>query len=258
MNKKLCVVTSVFNIRKDRPIEYYLTPTIDMLTDLAGSNINICVYTDQEEKLFPKANNISIFKTQDKELDNLIKPIWGEENWRSRYQFLVSDKELPAARYDELIAIWLGKITMMKNSADMGDLILWQDGGIRMPRIFQKDINNYRKKKICASVYNIFANKFLDKSPLVFMKCDTNRRFYHGVDMLKYAKKEKPKIRGGFIFARSSELEGLLRGVKEEWSILTENGDYGTEENALTLYQWKRADSAAITYNQWLTGLCLK
>jgi len=101
---KLCVVTSVYAIRKSRPLDYYLTPTIHLLEDLSDSDINICLFTDQEIGSFPTAGNIHIFQPSP---ESLIKEMWDQPDWKSQPRGL---------EHPNLLAIWLGKLVISELS----------------------------------------------------------------------------------------------------------------------------------------------
>ena len=78
----------------------------------------------------------------------------------------------------------------------------------------------------------------------------------HGVNMSKYCNdNEKNFIMAGYILCRSSELEILENAIKNKWSKLVANKDFGTEENAMTLYSWERHDIKKLTFKQFLHGL---
>ncbi len=245
------IVTSVYHLRKSRPLDYYLLPTVHLLEDLANSNVNICLFTDQSKDKFPQANNVHIFNVS---VDELIKEMWANPNWRTEYSRYAKDSEQKAS--PELIAIWLGKMQMMKEATNYGDAVLWQDSGIRMPRIFKKRFEDYTKIRVYSEKYNEFM-KTLNEHPLVFMKNDVYEKIYNNVDMSKFGK-IKTLIRGGFIFARSNETKKLMNAVKAKWNFLVKLKRYGTEENPLTIYQWERKDSHLLLYDQWLDGLGLR
>lgn len=248
----LVIATSVYHLRKSRPIEYYLQPTIDLLSDLTNSNINVCVFTDQNKDLFPKGNNIHIFQISPEEL---IKEMWNKPNWKQEYQeslkIEVEQKDIP-----DLLAIWLGKFPMMKLASEYGDHVLWQDSGIRMPRLFNKDFSKYKKCEVKSESYNDFTSSLLSKKSIVFMTCDSYLVPYHGVNMRKYSR-NKTLVRAGFILTKTPEIPLLQDQVKEKWNFLVDNGDYGTEENAMTFLSWERKDIGLISYDAWLDGLVL-
>ncbi len=255
--EKLCLVTSVFHIRKSRPLAYYLTPAIHLLEDFANSEVNVCLFTDQPEEVFPRAPNISI-RTCTPEA--LIRPIWNDPNWRNLYTKRAAphEKNMEHRTIPELIAIWLGKLPMMTAAAEMGDVVLWQDSGIRMPKLFNKDFRNYKKTTIFPELYIAFTQKMSDLYPMTFMKCDMFFNPYWGVRMRNYHPTHKTLIRAGFILARSSEIAAFQQAFKDKWELLISRGDYGTEENPLTLCYWDRPDSSILSFDEWFNGLRLR
>jgi hypothetical protein len=256
----LCIVTSVFKLRRTRPLDYYLTPTIDMLIDLQNSNIDIFVFTDQPKQCFPEANNIHILNVCP---SSLIQNIWEDYDWKSNYVTALQNRSKILMERNEqksvpdLLAIWLGKIPMMKIASEAGDVVLWQDSGIRMSKLFSKNFALYKKCELSAEIYQMFVSKMIGLAPLVFMS-GRQANVLHGVDMSRYGSVGKTQVKAGFILAKSSEIELLQSKVKEKWSLLIENNDYGTEENALTLYQWERTDSLILPYDCWLDQLEMK
>lgn len=253
---KLCVVTAVYHLRKTRPLEYYLAPAIHLLEDFSNSEVNVMLFTDLPADLFPKSNNLKVVH---KTPDELADDMWGEPNWRSVYSTALSDR--PDHRFEEknipeLIAIWLGKLTMMEIATQGVDCVLWQDSGIRMGRVFGKQTSNYNKCYSSATRYQRTIDNLVNKHSVVFMGCDGHVNPYHGVDMKKYDTDKKGyHIRAGFLLAKSSEVPALKADVKKHWLRLIANNDYGTEENPLTLCQWERPQSLVLSYDEWLSRL---
>jgi len=148
---------------------------------------------------------------------------------------------------------------LMKTACQFGDNILWQDSGIRMPRLFRKDFSKYIRCTVEPEKYNQTTQWLLSKRRLVFMKTDTKAKRFHGIEMSKYEPTGATHhISAGFILARATEVPNLQYGVKKCWERLVRNHDYGTEENPLTLYHWERKDSKSISYDEWLTRLGLR
>lgn len=253
---KLCVVTSVYHLRKTRPLEYYLTPAIHLLEDFSESDVDVKLFTDLPFDLFPIASNLTIIHKTPTEF---AEDMWGDPNWKSVYQTALNDR--PDDRFEEkhvpeLIAIWLGKLTMMEMASQNADCVLWQDSGIRMGGPFEKNASLYNRGYSNPNKYRKTADILTRKYPTVFMECDGYVNPYHGIDMKKYETANQGyHVRGGFILAKSSEMSRLKSDVKGHWNNLISNGDYGTEENPLTICQWERPESSLLTYSEWLSLL---
>lgn len=251
---KLVLVTSVFALRKSRPLDYYLVPAVDLLQDLKNTEIEVFLFTNLNHSYFPSASNITIISPT---LDELICEIWSNPDWREIYRKALADRSLERfeeKRIVELISIWLGKFKMMEiASKSNADKILWQDSGIRMGKIFHKDFRKYKKCTINPKIYIQSVETFLSEKPLAFMESERVVNPYHGIDMTKYGPKEK-YIRGGFIFMDANEVHRTKNSIFNYWNELISNGDYGTEENPLTMYYWeRRSESLKLSYDKWLS-----
>ncbi len=255
----LCLVTSVFHLRKTRPLDYYLQPAIHLLEDMASSDVNVCLFTDQDESLFPKASNIHIFPMP---ADNFIKEMWDCPYWKDTYTRKTRGKKGVTEQQfvPELLAIWLGKFPMMKIGASMGDRVLWQDSGILMAELFNKEFNTYQHRYASPKRYISYTNELIKMAPLTFMLAEDHPMSfaYHGVYMKQFDYSgSKPLVRAGFMLASSSEVWQLQEKIKKKWNLMLSRNLYGTEENPLTLYHWERRDSKLVKYYDWLQGLGL-
>ena len=250
---KLCVVTSVYNIRKTRPLEYYLTPTIDLIDDMSGSDVEICVFTDQCKDKFGVAENIRVFNYPP---DFFIKSMWDDADWRNKY--LTKRANSTGEVIPELISIWLGKFMMMQMALNSNvDRILWQDSGIRGHFFKHYKSQRYKKKKLYPSVYNASTQNLLEKHKIVLMHYqDLNNVIQHGVDMTKY--NTKKSMMAGLMLCDASEIHNLAAGIKQKWNLLIENDDYGTEETALSLYYSENENRiGTMIYPEWVDCLRL-
>ena len=257
---KLCIVTAVFNLRKTRPLEYYTIPAVDFLNDFLNSEIEICLFTNLDKNIFPQAQNIHIIQ---KSPDSFISEMWDNENWRAEYttaleaRLKIQSQKIEQNTNPELLSVWLGKFPMMKFASQYGDMVLWHDSGVRTTMLWNQDFTKYKKCKLYPEKYLSFIQSL--NYPLVFMKNDGYDNQFHGVSMSKYETPGKHyQVRAGFILAKSSETTLLQKRIKEKWWILTHHKEYGTEENALTMYQWQRPDSGLLSCDEWLDGLGLK
>ncbi len=253
---KICIATSVYHLRKTRPLDYYLMPAKHLIEDFADSDIDVFLFTNIPDSFSVNSKNIKIIH---KEPDDFAMDIWGDLDWRTKYKNALAsrdEKRFEEKNVPELIAIWLGKMTMMEIASQESDCVLWQDSGIRMGRVFGKDFSKYSKCYANPNRYCKFISKLFNSYPTVFMKCDGYINPYHGIDMEKYDHQNiKYHIRGGFIFARSNEISQLKTDFKQHWLKLINNNDYGTEENPLTLCHWQRPKSTILCYDEWLSFL---
>ncbi len=78
---------------------------------------------------------------------------------------------------------------------------------------------------------------------------------FHGIAMSRYGC--GPQIRAGFMLARATETPALAAQAKEKWNLMISRGDYGTEENVLSICQW-RPPARVLSADQWLDGLGLR
>lgn len=251
----LCIVTSVYRLRKTRPLDYYLKPAVHLLQDFSESDVSVVLFTNLDVELFPEASNIHIIK---KDPSSFMDEMSDDPSWKEKYQFALRNR--PTNRFEEkvlpdLVSIWMGKMIMMEEAAKISDVVLWQDSGIRMGRVFGKDASRYVKCTSSVNRYISTVESLIKKNSLVFMSCDGYINPYHGVDMTKYGNGQM--VRAGFILASSSEVPLLKNKMKSYWNKLAENNDFGTEENPLTLYRWERKDSGILSYDEWLANLGL-
>jgi len=247
---KISLVTSVYQIRKSRPLDYYLVPTQHLIQDLANSNIYIWLFTDLDASQFPIAANLKIKQLT---YDQLISDIWPDEGWAIKYKKAMKDRlisRFEEKSFPELLAVWLGKFKMMEFASLESDCVLWQDSGIR-GRMCKKKFRLYRKCIIRPKIYTKAIEMLVEKNPLILMKCYGYVNPYHGVNMKFYSKKDT-LIRGGFILSKSEEVRKLKEKICHYWNLLISNKHYGTEENPLTLYYWERNDIKILDYDEWL------
>jgi len=258
----LSLVTCAYtNLRKSRPKDYYLRPLRDLIDELRNSQIGLFVFTNEPPEMFGKpSDNIFINHIP---IDDFAAEMWGLPNWRADYMENLKDR--PVDRFEEavvpeLIGIWLGKFPMLQYAAEHSKNVLWVDSGLKVGPICQKQIANYYKSPIDSNFQNRILTKFKNHS-FGFMNM-RHRDWFHKISMSKYEEifREqfcfKPEIiQAGCIFSRQALVSDLKEGVRKQWLYLLSNGDYGTEENPLTLYRWTRSDALAFSYWEWISLL---
>lgn len=255
----LCLVTATYSLRKTRPIDYYLVPTINLLNSLANTEIEICLFTNLPKESFPSAKNIEIII---KDVNEFAAEMWGTHDWKSQYEFNSKLTEHLPRQYvqeeertvPEMLSLWLGKFPMMQYASQKAKNVLWQDSGVATGLLFNRKIEQYKDIDFNCRKYLDLLNRFKDK-PLAFAKCFYYIHPYHRVNMEKYNKSNKPFLRAGFIFAKSKEIEKLKDKVSYYWKYLVDNNDFGSEENALTLYSWEREDIELLFLHDWMNLL---
>lgn len=253
---KISIVTSVFPLRDSRPTEYYLLPLQHFLEDMKNSAILLYIFTNLEDSNFPNSPNINIIKSDP---DQFAEEIFETPNWKQEYANALSTR--PSSKYEEknvpsLISIWLGKFAMMELGSENTDFVLWQDSGIRSGKFYRNKFQNYRKCKAYPERYLHALKEIISNYDLVCLSSEKPMGEFHGVPMNFYnTKKKNYLIRAGFILTRSSQIPEMRKGIKKYWKILTDNNDYGTEENPLTLYQWNHPNSLVLSFEQWVNYL---
>lgn len=249
---KIVIVTAVYEIRKSRPFEFYLYPANDFLSNMADSDLKIKVFTNKKSNLFVRSCNIEICT---REPESFMKSVWDDPDWKRVYSNALKNR--PDDRFEEknnpeLLAIWLGKFQMMYESSEGADAVLWQDAAIRT-YMFGRDAGKYTRKQISKSIYFSSIRKLMEKSSFSLLSSEKSEKYFHGVKMSKYGSNEC--VRAGLILARASETENLKNEVAKYWGSLVENGDYGTEENPLSIFAWNRKDVSIYSYNEWMKFL---
>ena len=247
---KISIVTSIFHLRKTRPLGYYLKPAQDLVEDMSGSDIDIHLYTNLASSHFASAENVHIYSPS---IDELVQFFWNDPNWRNMYSDMLSDR--PDHRFEEklipeLIGIWLGKFEMVYRASLQSDCVLWQDSGIRMG-LFQKDFSLYSKVSSLPWLYQSSIERLTFQHPMTLLSTDNYRDPFHGVDMKRYDRRTD-LCRAGMFLLRSEEAEFLRNSIAENWRLMTSRGDFGTEENPLTLTYWSRHDFHQMSYSDWL------
>lgn len=249
---KISIVTSVFLLRKSRPIDFYLKPANDFLLDMANSNIDIHLYTNLEKSKFVQAGNIFI---KNESFDNLIQYFWNDSDWRNIYSKALESRS--SDRFEEklipeLLSIWLGKFEMIYQASLNSDCVLWQDSGIRN-YIFNKNIDKYVKKRIFPFKYQSVIEEMLGNNSIVLLAAEDSRDdLYHGVNMKEYSD-NKQYCRAGFILSKSEEISNMRDSIKFYWNKLISNKHYGTEENPLTMFYWSNPNVKIYKLNEWLS-----
>jgi hypothetical protein len=246
---KITIVTCAYSLRRSRDFNFYLNPLNDLLSNLSNSDLNIKLFTNRDAGDFVEGKNIDVCV---RDIDSLVKPIWDDASWKETYKLALKDRS--SLRFEEkevpeLIGIWLGKFQMLKEAAEDCDAVLWQDAGIRN-YLFGRQANNYKKKRIFPTYYKSAIGHLLSKSSIALLSSTVNDVHFHGVDMTRYGVAKK-YVRAGFILMNSSEALNLRDQISFNWNHMVSNGDFGTEENPLTLFSWTRPDAIRYSLDDW-------
>lgn len=267
---KIRAVTSAFlSIRPDREPDYFLRPLADFLDRMGPDSPQFdfrCFLEPRDRAL--ASERIDDHRMRSVELEAIVNEVWPESGWAERYYSTISGNPTHhdsfQARYDRLIAVYLGKLALMRMGFDEGaDAVLWFDSGHWVSHQCAHDIGRYtpslmddvdgqrahRALTIAAAELGIVGTRCYDGKKRFHMPLEHMyaylTEFGHPLDM------PPPFYQAVFWLVRRDRFDEFFCGFQGWWRRLMADGKAGTEESALTLLGWERR-LACFRYARWV------
>ena len=266
----LLLTSAYLNIRNDRPSKYYSTPLDDFLCKLyeGEPTFPVWVFTNvyQPNKTIVN-NNLKIINL---EPDMLLKEFWDVADWKDKYQKLNRLSELDKifeTNSLNLLAIWLGKLAMIKKGFEAGyETVLWFDSGHWTSHQHFADFSKYSQSMLDnVSCYGL-KQRVLSASRtygIILTQAWSTLKDLHipfeayydlGREMGYPFPEKLPLYQAVFMLIHKSQFSSFFKGCQKWWQKLINNGYGGTEESAITLYGWENRINR-IPYPNWLKVL---
>jgi len=266
LKEKLLFVTSAFfNIRNDRPASYYFEP-LNYFTEKMHHSNHLMVFTNRPE-FITKRGNVDVHVCEPEEL---IKDIWGEEDWLPLYTDLI----LKDPKYcntiqakSRAILVWNSKIAAISRASKIAQNVVWIDAGRHISCYCEHNLSRFMASEFKDIPDALFSKRICDaltKTPII-MRGFLSRVYdmpMFGDRLVVYCRRlggnedESVYFCGDFMAIQGSLVERFCLRFKNWWSVLLEDGVAGTEETVYTILGWEYRNIGCLTQKE-LTSILI-